>query len=128
VRNAAACAQGGCGQPSIFQLFGPITSLVMSHNTIWTPEGGSPVTLRESGWGSVSVTDNVVYRFWSDTSAPFANYSASNNVAAKREMSWPATGVSIVGSPRFANPAADDYRTNDGRGVTWAPADQHYGP
>jgi hypothetical protein len=128
VRNAAACAQAGCGQPSIFQLFGPITSLVMSHNTIWTPEGGSPVTLRESGWGSVSVTDNVVYRFWSDTSAPFANYSASNNVAAKREMSWPATGVAIVGSPKFANPAADDYRTNDGRGVTWAPADQHYGP
>jgi hypothetical protein len=128
LRNAAACAQAGCGQPSIFQLFGPITSLVMSHNTIWTPDGGSPVTLRESGWGSVSVTDNVVYRFWSDTSAPFANYSASNNIAAKREMSWPATGVSIVGSPKFANPAADDYRTNDGRGVTWAPGDQHYGP
>ena len=30
-------------------------------------------------------------------------------------------------SAAFADPA-DDYRTNDGRGVTWAPADQVYGP
>jgi hypothetical protein len=128
LRNAAACAQAGCGQPSIFQLFGPITSLVMTNNTIWTPEGGSPTTLRDPGWGSVQVSNNVVYRFWADSSAPFQTYSASNNVAAKREGTWPATGVSIVASPRFQNPAADDYRTNDGRGVTWAPAEQHYGP
>ena len=127
LRNAAPCAQSGCGQPSIFQLFGPITSLVMTRNTIWTPEGESPTTLRDPGWGSVQVANNVVYRFWSDTSAPFQNYSASNNIAAKREMNWPATGVTI-GTPKFANPSADDYRTNDGRGVTWAPADQHYGP
>ena len=128
LRNAAPCAQSGCGQPSIFQLFGPITSLVMTHNTIWTPEGESPTTLRESGWGSVQVTGNVVYRFWADSSGPFGSYSASNNAAAKREGSWPSTGISIVGSPHFQNPSADDYRTNDGRGVTWAPADQHYGP
>jgi hypothetical protein len=128
LRDAAPCAVGGCGQPSIFQLFGPMSNLVVSHNTIWTPEGETPVTLRESGWGAVSVTGNVVYRFWSDTAGPFASYTASNNVAAKREGTWPATGVAIVGSPRFQNPAADDYRTNDGRGVTWAPADQHYGP
>jgi hypothetical protein len=128
LRNAAPCAQAGCGQPSIFQLFGPITSLVMTRNTIWTPEGESPTTLRDPGWGSVQVANNVVYRFWSDTTSPFQNYSASNNVAARREMSWPVTGISINPRPPFANPAADDYRTNDGRGVTWAPADQHYGP
>jgi hypothetical protein len=127
LRNAAPCAQAGCGQPSVFQLFGPITSLVMTRNTIWTPEGESPTTLRSSGWGSVQVANNVVYRFWADDSGPFQNYAASNNIAAKREGNWPATGVTI-GSPKFANPGADDYRTNDGRGVTWAPADQHYGP
>jgi hypothetical protein len=128
LRNAAPCAQAGCGQPSIFQLFGPITSLVMTRNTIWTPEGESPTTLRDPGWGTVQVSNNVVYRFWSDTTSPFQNYTASNNVAAKREMDWPATGITINSRPPFANPAADDYRTNDGRGVTWAPADQHYGP
>jgi Right handed beta helix region len=128
LRNAAPCAQAGCGQPSIFQVFGPITSFVMTRNTIWTPEGESPTTLRDPGWGSVQVANNVVYRFWSDTSSPFQSYTASNNVAAKREMNWPATGISMNAHPPFANPAADDYRTNDGRGVTWAPADQHYGP
>jgi hypothetical protein len=128
LRNAAPCAVAGCGQPSIFQLFGPMTNLVISHNTIWTPEGGSPTTLRESGWGSVQVHDNVVSRFWSDTSAPFASYSASNNIAGAREMSWPATGITISTNPGFLNPAADDYRTGSGVGVDWAPADQHYGP
>jgi hypothetical protein len=34
----------------------------------------------------------------------------------------------VDATPPFQNPAADDYRTNDGRGVDWAPADQHYGP
>jgi hypothetical protein len=86
------------------------------------------VTLRDSGWGPVQVTNNVVYRFWSDTSAPFANYTASNNIAAQREMSWPATGVTISSNPGFLNPAADDYRTRSGVGVDWAPADQQYGP
>jgi hypothetical protein len=128
LRDAAPCAVGGCGQPSVFQLFGPMSNLVISQNTIWTPEGETPVTLRDSGWGPVSVSGNVIYRFWSDTAAPFASYTASNNVAAKREGTWPATGIAIVGGPRFQNPAVDDYRTNDGRGVTWAPAEQHYGP
>jgi hypothetical protein len=128
LRNAAPCAIAGCGQPAIFQLFGPMNNLVMTRNTIWTPEGGSPVTLRDSGWGPVQVTNNVVYRFWSDTSAPFANYTASNNIAAQREMSWPATGVTISSNPGFLNPAADDYRTRSGVGVDWAPADQQYGP
>jgi hypothetical protein len=129
LRNAAPCdGAAGCGQPAIFQLFGPMTNLVMTRNTIWTPEGGSPTTLRNSGWGSVQVSGNVVSRFWADTSDPFGGgYSASNNVAGAREMSWPATGVT-VGAPKFANPAADDYRTNDGRGVDWAPAEQQYGP
>jgi hypothetical protein len=129
LRNAASCdGAAGCGQPAIFQLFGPMTNLVMTRNTIWTPEGGSPTTLRSSGWGPVQVANNVVSRFWADDSGPFGGgYSAINNVAGAREMSWPAAGVTL-GSPKFANPAADDYRTNDGRGVDWAPAEQQYGP
>lgn len=128
LRDAAPCDGSGCGQPTVFHLFGPMNNLTVNNNTIWTPEGGTQTALREGGWGAVSFTNNVVSRLWTDTSAPFASYTASNNVARSREGSWPATGVSIVANPKFANPAADDYRTNDGRGVDWAPADQHFGP
>jgi hypothetical protein len=130
LRNDAACAQAGCGQPSVFQLFGPMSGLVIRRNTIWTPGGGSPTTLRDGGWGSVAINSNVIYRPWSDTSAPFGSgYSASNNIAGTSpEGTWPSTGFSLDASPSFQNPSADDYRTNDGRGVTWAPADQDYGP
>jgi hypothetical protein len=130
LRNDAPCAQAGCGQPSAFQLFGPMSGLVIRRNTIWTPGGGSPTTLRDGGWGSVAISSNVISRPWSDTSAPFGSgYSASNNIAGSTpEGTWPSTGFSVVASPSFQNPAVDDYRTNDGRGVTWAPADQVYGP
>jgi Right handed beta helix region/Bacterial Ig domain len=130
LRNDAACAQAGCGQPSVFQLFGPMTGLVVRRNTIWTPGGGSPTTLRDGGWGTVTIDSNVIYRPWSDTSAPFGSgYSSTNNVAGTSpEGTWPSTGFSVVASPAFADPAHDDYRTNDGRGVDWAPADQTYGP
>ena len=130
LRNDAGCAQAGCGQPSIFQLFGPMTGLVIRRNTIWTPGGNSPTTLRDGGWGSVTVDSNVISRPWSDTSAPFGSaYTATNNIAGGNpEGTWPATGFSVDASPPFADPGHDDYRTSDGRGVTWAPADQVYGP
>jgi Big-like domain-containing protein len=114
----------------VFQLFGPMTGLVIRRNTIWTPGGGSPTTLRDPGWGSVVVDSNVISRAWSDTSAPFgAAYTATNNIAGSApEGTWPGTGISVVHSPAFQNPSADDYRTNDGRGVDWAPAEQSYGP
>jgi hypothetical protein len=128
LRNGAPCDGGSCGQPTVFHLFGPMNNLTVRNNTIWTPESGSQTALRDGGWGAVSFTNNVVSRLWTDTSAPFVSYTASNNIARSREASWPATGVAIVANPKFANPAADDYRTNDGRGVDWAPADQHFGP
>jgi hypothetical protein len=116
-----------CGQPSVFQLFGPMTNLRVSRNTIWTPEGGSPTTLRSSGWGRVDVNDNVIYRLWSDTASPFGNLGSSNNVACSREGTWPSGGVTLSCAPGFPNPAVGDYRV-PGRGVTWAVADQVYGP
>jgi Bacterial Ig domain/Bacterial Ig-like domain/Right handed beta helix region len=130
LRNDAACAVAGCGQPSVFQLFGPMDGLVIRRNTIWTPGGESPITLRDGGWGSVLIESNVLYRPWSDTTAPFgSSYTATNNIAGSApEGTWPRTGITILASPAFQNPSADDYRTNDGRGVDWAPADQSYGP
>jgi hypothetical protein len=129
VRNNAPCALSGCGQPWAVHLFGPISDLSMRRNTVWTTDGAS-AALRESGWSNVTVDSNVIYRVWSDTSAPFGNgYTSTNNVAGTApEVSWPSTGFGVNASPPFQNPSADDYRTNDGRGVDWAPADQHYGP
>jgi thrombospondin type 3 repeat protein len=129
VTNGEPCGAPltSCGQPSIFQLFGPMANLVIRRNTIWTPEGGSPTTLRSSGWGRVDMDDNVIYRLWSDTAAPFANFGSANNLVCRREGTWPATGTASSCNPGFPNAAAGDYRIS-GRGVTWAVADQHYGP
>ena len=98
LRNDAPCATAGCGQPSVFQLFGPMTGLVIRRNTIWTPGGGSPITLRDGGWGSVLVDSNVMYRPWSDTSAPFgAAYTAINNIAGTApEAPGRASGITVV--------------------------------
>jgi len=129
VTNGEPCGPPltSCGQPSIFQLFGPMSNLVIRRNTIWTPEGGSPTTLRSSGWGRVDMDDNVIYRLWSDTAVPFASYGSANNLVCRREGTWPATGTASSCNPGFPNAAAGDYRIS-GRGVTWAVADQHYGP
>jgi Big-like domain-containing protein/parallel beta helix pectate lyase-like protein len=129
LRNNAPCAASGCGQPWALHLFGPMSNLTLRRNTIWTTDGAT-AALRESGWSNVTIDSNVIYRAWSDTSAPFSNgYTATNNVAGSGpEVSWPSTGFTVDASPPFQNPAADDYRTGDGRGVTWAPADQVYGP
>jgi hypothetical protein len=133
LRNNSGCGAPAtsCGQPAIFQLFGPMTNLQVRRNTIWTPGGGSPTTLRDPGWAGARVFDsNVISRPWSDTTAPFGSgYASMNNVAGSApEGNWPATGFTTVASPAFANPATDDYRTNGSRGVDWAPADQDYGP
>jgi Right handed beta helix region len=110
------------------QIFGPLTSLRMANNTVWTPFRNGGVYARGSGWGRFEFVNNVVYRLDApDGSAPFANYTASNNTACNR-TGWPATGVTTACSLAFPNPAGRDYRLSAGRGVTWAPADQHYGP
>ena len=130
IRNAAGCIPASrCPNFTLspFQVYGPISSFQMTRNTIWTPEQEPQTTLRGSGWGRVEVDDNVIYRAWSDTSGPFGNYGASNNLACQRQASWPSTGITINCSPPFPNVAAGDYRL-PGRGVDWAVADQHYGP
>jgi hypothetical protein len=132
LRNDADCwpTDPTCGQPSIFQLFGPMTNLAVDHNTIWTPGGLSPTTLRDPDWGPVTFDSNVIYRPWSDTTDPFGSgYTSTNNVAGTTpEGDWPSTGFTVVSSPSFSNPSVDDYRTGDGRGVDWQPSDKHFGP
>jgi hypothetical protein len=111
------------------QVFGPLTSLRFANNTVWTPFRSGAVYMREGTFGSFTFVNNVTYNVQApDGSTPFANYTASNNVTCGRGGSWPSTGLTTACSLPFPNPAIDDYRIGGGRGVDWAPADQHYGP
>jgi hypothetical protein len=77
------------------------------------------------------MTRNVIYRIWSDWTGGFPAYEEADNVICRREGTIPGTGPSTLRtcSPAFLDPAADDYRLKGGQaGITWRPADQHYGP
>ncbi len=133
LRDAAPCNPPGldCGEPAIWQVFGPTAGIRLSHNTIWTTRNESPLTLREGPFGSLSMTDNVIFRVWSDWRGGFPRFTAKDNVICRREGTFPAGLVSTrrTCKPGFVNPRKDDYRLRHGRlGVTWRPAKQHYGP
>ena len=135
VRNGAACDNApGCGQPSYFQLFAPEANVHVFNNTIWTPESGSPMTFRDSGWTNVELDHNVVYRLWTD--ANLSSFADHDNTYCKRETASggvlpTAANATTACSPAFPAPTlagGDDYRLGNGRGVDWSPAGQHYGP
>lgn len=131
LRNSAGCGPPAtsCGQPAYLQIFGPYTGLKVTRNTMWPPSDVLAAFQNGSGADTV-IAHNAIYRFW--TSTPIGG-SYFDNTVCKREAtpggSWPTPNAEVVNcSPSFANPAADDYRLGNGRGVDWAPADQHYGP
>ncbi|HEY4779777.1 MAG TPA: right-handed parallel beta-helix repeat-containing protein [Solirubrobacterales bacterium] len=131
LRDSLPCAPGaaGCGQPSIFQVFGPYTGFKMTNNTIW--DGDDQASFQNGSSSDSLIAKNVIRRIW--TSTPIEG-TYRDNTRCKREAtiggSWPAAtpGERIDCHPNFEDPAADDYRLGNGRGVNWAPANQHYGP
>ena len=130
LRNHEPCAEGGtaCGQPVYMHIFGPYTDAVIAHNTIWGDHLDSQLALREGVPAGTRVEDNAIYRFWTDTDAAKADFR--DNTLCRLEGEWPKSrpGMSVECSPPFADPAADDYRLPDRRGVDWAPSEEHYGP
>ena len=134
LRDKEPCASSdpGCGQPMIFQVFGPYTGFKMSRNTIWGDGADSIAAFREGTGSDTQISNNVIYRLWTDTNMTPA--TLSNNTLCMRETgsggSWPAAkaGETMSCSLSFRNTAADDYRLGGERGVDWAPAEQHYGP
>jgi hypothetical protein len=115
-------------QLSPFQIFGPVRNASIRHNTVWGEESGV-VTLRGSGWaGPTVVADNVFYRTYSDdTSFSTASYTSSNNARCANQ-GFPDTGFTTNCTPGFRNTAAGDWRTTNGRGVTWVPSILWFGP
>jgi hypothetical protein len=130
VRNHEPCAEGGtaCGQPIYLHVFGPYTDAVISHNTIWGDHLDSQLALREGVAPGTTVEGNAIYRFWTDTDASRADFR--DNTLCRLEGTWPKSrpGMTVDCAPPFQDPAADDYRLPDGRGVDWSPAEEHYGP
>jgi hypothetical protein len=130
LRNHEPCAEGGtaCGQPVYMHIFGPYSNAVITHNTIWGDHLDSQLALREGVPTGTRVEANAIYRFWTDTDASKADLR--DNTLCRLEGEWPKArpGESVECFPPFRDPAADDYRLTDGRGVDWAPAEEHYGP
>jgi hypothetical protein len=134
LRNAAECDPpgSGCGPPVIWHVFGPTNGVTVVNNTIWTPGNQSPFAFRDGPWGKITVTDNVIYRMWSDWTGGWPNYTERSNTVCKREGTIPPLHSSTTKkcSPAFINPSADDYRLQPPRddGVSWRPSSQDYGP
>lgn len=132
LRNNAPCppaAAGDCGTPSDFQVFGPYRRFQMRHNTIWG--NGANASFQEGTGPESAIRDNVAFKFWTSTDLGSIRYE--DNTRCQRQSSggfWPRRnpGEVIDCNPAFRAPARDDYRLNNGRGVRWAPQDQHFGP
>jgi hypothetical protein len=135
LRNHEPCGKplgpSECGQPLYFQVVGPYTGFVMKHNTIWGDTVDSIAAFREGTGADTLIEDNVIYRLWTDTDMSPA--TLRNNTICEREAipggTWPQpSGETVACDLHFPNTAADDYRLGNGRGVDWAPAEEHYGP
>jgi hypothetical protein len=131
VRNKEPCGPPltSCGQPMYFQVFGPYSKFVMKRNTIWGDGADSIAAFREGTGADTVISNNVIYRLWTDTS--MSGISLTENTLCQREGSWPSSrpGETTACSLPFVNPAKDDYRlSGSNRGVDWAPSEVHFGP
>jgi hypothetical protein len=131
LRNAAPCGPpaSSCGPPAIVQIVGPTRGIRLTGNTIWTPGNDSPLTFRDGPFGAIALTDNVIYRGWSDWNGGFPHFAEGQNLVCEWERTLPRLSSKSRRecSPRFLDPAHDDYRLRNGAGVAWAPAEQHFG-
>jgi hypothetical protein len=131
LRDHEPCAPQapGCGQPSIVQIFGPYTGLKFTNNTIW--DGLDQVSFQEGNPPDSLIARNVISRIWTSTKI---EGTYEDNTRCWREGaeggSWPKStpGEKVNCHPHFEDPKVDDYRLPGDRGVTWAPAEMHFGP
>jgi hypothetical protein len=110
-------------QLSPFQVFGPIANGAIRNNTVWA-QGGDGV-LRGSGWSNVDFSNNVFDKLGRDASVAVGGL---NNTRCTAVLASAPPGTTQACSPGFLNPAAGDYRTAGGRGVTWTLGQADFGP
>jgi hypothetical protein len=115
-------------QLSPWQVYGPITNGEMSHNTVaWGGGGGTAVL---TGTYTNMDFSNNVFNNLSVTNGggTTPTMTGSNNTYCNSSGWGVPPGTTKDCDPAFLNPAANDYRLANGRGVDWTPAEQHYGP
>lgn len=111
-----------------WQVFGPIANGEIKHNTVGWGSGGGTAVLTGT-YTDIEFSDNVFNRLTvTDSGGSVPSMSGSNNTYCDSSGWGVPPGSSVDCSPDFLNPAAGDYRLASGRGVTWTPAEQHYGP
>ena len=115
-------------QLSPFQVFGPLRNASIRHNTVGFGRGGGTAVLTGS-FSAAVFSDNVFdVLAVTDSGGSGTDTSGSGNTRCTGN-GWAApAGTATDCSPDFLNPAGDDYRLANGRGVDWVPAAQHYGP
>lgn len=127
VRNGAASA--GAGQPSVLNLYGPVTDTVIRNNTIWDVNGNSPLAWQGSKWVNAKADHNVIRRLYG--TATGGGLTTSDNTYCDTDVAgtWPLGQNSVKNcAPAFASPSTDDYRIlGSDRGIDWSPVDQTYG-
>lgn len=107
--------------------------LTLRNNTSWP---GTSDIVRDVGSARppVLALDHNVLHFFANgccSDPGTVTVTQSANVFGEPPMALRAEHAELVGAPRFADAAGDDYRlasNPSGIGIDWRPADQHYGP
>ena len=115
-------------QLSPWQIYGPISGGEMRNNTVgWGAGGGGAVLTGK--YTNIDFSNNVFNRLSSTNGGGSVPTLTGSNNTYCNNSSWSVpAGTTKDCAPAFLNPAAGDYRLASGRGVTWVPSEQHYGP
>jgi hypothetical protein len=115
-------------QLSPWQIYGPISNGEMRHNTVGWGAGGGGAVLTGT-YTNVDFSDNAFDTLsLTNGGGSVPTLTGSNNTYCNNNSWSVPAGTSRDCAPAFLNPAADDYRQANGRGVNWVPSEQHYGP
>ncbi len=115
-------------QLSPWQVYGPIANGEMKNNTVAWGSGGGTAVLTGT-YTNIDFSNNVFNRI-SDTDGggSIPSLTGSNNTYCDSGGWGVPPGSTKDCAPAFLNPAAGDYRLANGRGVSWTPAEMHFGP
>jgi len=130
------CSNGGPLTVSFFDTHG----LTLRNNVVWDNQGG---TMLRTGTTGVKLDHNVIESFAVESLTPYVNnpsnltedYNVFGDARNWRSYIGPHTVVQP--SPSFRSPSTADYRLSGplsqggatfSAGVTWRPADKHFGP
>jgi hypothetical protein len=115
-------------QLSPWQIYGPISNGEMRNNTVGWGAGGGGAVLTGT-YTNVDFSNNVFDTLsLTNGGGSVPTLTGSNNTYCNNNSWSVPAGTTKDCAPAFLNPAAGDYRLASGRGVTWVPSEQHYGP